>query len=232
VNLIPQAVRDGFGWMLGPLAAWFIRMRVRPNVLTTLGTVIVVGSAMSFALGKTRWGGFLLLLSGVFDMVDGRVAREGGMTTTFGAFYDSTLDRVGEAALFTGIAVYFLQGGVPPERLTAAVLGCIVGLAASLLVSYTRARAEGLGLTARVGIAQRAERVLLLGAPTLFFGAGNRGALLFWLIAILALATTVTVVQRVLYVARAAGVPAVGRPSRQRDTLPGHAPALQSRKGH
>src|SRR5437773_779432 len=140
MNLIPQAVRDGFGRMLGPLAAWFIRMRVRPNVLTTLGTVIVVGSAMSFALGKTRWGGFLLLLSGVFDMVDGRVAREGGMTTTFGAFYDSTLDRVGEAALFTGIAVYFLQGGVPPERLTAAVLGCIVGLAASLLVSYTRAR--------------------------------------------------------------------------------------------
>src|SRR5205807_9154825 len=117
--------------------------------------------------------------------------------------------------------VYFLQGGVPPERLPAAVLGCIVGLAASLLVSYTRARAEGLGLTARVGIAQRAERVLLLGAPTLFFGAGNRGALLFWLIAILALATTVTVVQRVLYVARAAGVPAVGRPSRPRDTLPG-----------
>src|SRR5256885_11385540 len=75
MNLIPQAVGDGFGRMLGPLAAWFIRMRVRPNVLTTLGTVIVVGSAMSFALGKTRWGGFLLLLSGVFDMVDGRVAR-------------------------------------------------------------------------------------------------------------------------------------------------------------
>jgi len=74
--------------------------------------------------------------------------------------------------------------------------------------------------------------VLLLGAPTLFFGAGNRGALLFWLIAILALATTVTVVQRVLYVARTAGAPVVGRPPRQRDTLPGHAPALQSRKGH
>lgn len=232
MNLIPQAVRDGFGRLLGPLAAWLIRMHVRPNVLTTLGTLVVVGSAMTFALGKTRWAGFLLLLSGVFDMVDGRVAREGGMMTTFGAFYDSTLDRVGEAALFTGIAVYFLRGGVPQDRMTAAVLACIVALAASLLVSYTHARAEGLGLTARVGLAQRAERVLLLGAPTLFFGAGDRGALLFWLIAILALATTVTVVQRVLYVARTAGAPAVGRPSRQRDTLPGHAPALQSRKGH
>src|SRR5207244_7893899 len=198
MNVIPQAVRDGFGRMLRPLAAWFIRMRVRPNSLTTLGTVIVVGSAMSFALGKTRWGGFLLLLSGVFDMVDGRVAREGGMTTTFGAFYDSTLDRVGEAALFTGIAVYFLGGGVPPQRLTGAVLACIVALAASLLVSYTHARAEGLGLTARVGIGQRAERGLLLGAPTLFFGAGNRGAWVLWLIEILALDWTFGVALHVL----------------------------------
>ncbi|OLD93939.1 MAG: hypothetical protein AUG79_10305 [Gemmatimonadetes bacterium 13_1_20CM_4_69_16] len=232
MNLIPQAVRDGFARLLGPLAAWLIRMHVRPNVLTTVGTLVVVGSALTFALGKARWGGFLLLFSGVFDMVDGRVAREGGMMTTFGAFYDSTLDRVGEAALFTGIATYFLGGGVPQERLAAAVLACIVALAASLLVSYTHARAEGLGLTARVGIAQRAERVLLLGAPTLALGAGNHGALLFWLMVILALATTVTVVQRVLYVARTARTPVVGRPLRQRDTLPGHAPALQSRKGH
>ena len=111
MNLIPQAVRDGFARLLGPLAAWLIRMHVRPNVLTTVGTLVVIGSALTFALGKTRWGGFLLLFSGVFDMVDGRVAREGGMMTTFGAFYDSTLDRVGEAALFTGIAAYFWGAG-------------------------------------------------------------------------------------------------------------------------
>jgi len=98
-------------------------------------------------------------------------------------------------------------------------------------VSYTRARAEGLGLTAKVGIAQRAERVLLLGVPTLFFGPGNHGALLFWIVVVLALATSVTVVQRVLYVARVSGEPSARRPPRQRDTLPGHAPALQSRKG-
>src|SRR3989454_2539047 len=232
MNVIPQVVRDGFARLLGPLAAWLIRMHVRPNVLTTVGTLVVIGSALTFAVGKTRWGGFLLLFSGVFVIVDGRVAREGGMMTTFGAFYDSTLDRVGEAALFTGIAAYFLGGGVPHERLTTAVLACIVALAASLLVSYTRARAEGLGLTARVGIAQRAERVLLLGAPTLAFGAGNHGALLFWLIVILALATTVTVVQRVLYVARTVGAPVGGRPPRPRGTLPRHAPAPQSREGH
>src|SRR6266581_799685 len=225
MNVIPQRVRDGFGKLIEPLAVVFIRLHIRPNLITTVGTLVVIASATAFGLGWVRPGGLLLLVSGVFDLLDGRVARRADMTTTFGAFYDSTLDRVGEAALFSGIAVYFLRGGVPAERLTLAVVACLVALAASLIVSYTRARAEGLGLTAKVGIAQRAERVLLLGAPTLFFGAGNRGMLLFWIVVVLALATGVTVVQRVLYVARMAGEPAVRRPPRPRDTLPGHAPA-------
>jgi CDP-diacylglycerol---glycerol-3-phosphate 3-phosphatidyltransferase len=228
--VIPQKVRDGFGKLLDPLALRLIRLHVRPNFITTIGTLVILGSAVAFAAGRTRWGGLLLLVSGLFDMVDGRVARDGGMTTTFGAFYDSTLDRVGESALFTGIAVYFLRAGPSGER-TAAVVACFVALAASLLVSYTRARAEGLGLSVKVGIAQRAERVLLLGAPTLFFGAGNQGTLLMWIVVVLAVATSVTVVQRVVYVARAAGEPVMRRPARPRETLPGHAPALQTRKG-
>src|SRR5438094_9754746 len=130
-------------------------------------------------------------------MVDGPLARRGGRVTTFGALFDSPLDRVGEAALFSGIAISFVVVGVAPSRVTLAVAACLVALTASLLVSYTRARAEGLGLSVRVGIAQRAERVLLLGAPTLFLGAGNRGALLFWIVVVLALATTVTVVEPV-----------------------------------
>ena len=217
--------------MLDPLALRLIRLHVRPNFITTVGTLVILGSAAAFAVGRAQWGGLLLLVSGLFDMVDGRVARDGGMTTTFGAFYDSTLDRVGESALFTGIAVYFLRAGVSGERLVAAVVACLVALAASLLVSYTRARAEGLGLSVKVGIAQRAERVLLLGAPTLFFGAGNQGTLLFWIVVVVAVATSVTVVQRVVYVAHAAGEPALRRPPRPRETLPGHAPALQTRKG-
>ncbi|HYT04085.1 MAG TPA: CDP-alcohol phosphatidyltransferase family protein [Gemmatimonadales bacterium] len=232
MNVIPQRVRDGFEKALDPPARLLIRLHVRPNVITTLGTLVVLGSSVAFALGAVHWGGFLLLVSGLCDMVDGRVARQGSMTTTFGAFYDSTLDRVGESALFTGIGVYFLRGGLAPDRVMPAVLACFVGLAASLVVSYTRARAEGLGLSVKIGIAQRAERVLLLGAPTLFFGPGNQGALLFWIVIILALATTVTVVQRVIYVARVAGDSAARPVPRQRDTLPGHAAALQSRKGH
>lgn len=230
MNVIPQRVRDGFGRLLDPLAMALIRLHVRPNLITTVGTLVVIASATAFAVGWVRWGGFLLLFSGLFDMVDGRVARQGDMTTTFGAFFDSTLDRVGEAALFSGIAVFFLRGGVPAGRVTWAVAACLIALSASLLVSYTRARAEGLGLTAKVGIAQRAERVLLLGVPSMFLGAGNQGTLLFWIVVVLALATSVTVIQRIVFVARAAGGPVVRRPH-QRDTLPGHAPALQSRKG-
>src|SRR5207237_889351 len=114
--VIPQKVRDGFGNLLDPLALRLIRLHVRPNFITIIGTLVIVASAVAFALGRARWGGLLLLLSGLCDMVDGRVARRGGMVTTFGAFFDSTLDRVGEAALFSGIAIYFVRGGVAPAR--------------------------------------------------------------------------------------------------------------------
>lgn len=231
MNLIPQQARDRFGTWLDPLALLLIRWNVRPNLITTVGTLVVVGSAAAFAAGEVRWGGWLLLVAGLFDMVDGRVARQGGTTTTFGAFYDSTLDRVGEAVLFGGITLYFLGGSVPVARVTPAVTATLAALAGSLLVSYTRARAEGLGLSVRVGIAQRAERVLLLGVPTAAFGAGTEGALLFWIVVVLALATSLTVVERVLYVARVAAGTSVRRPARPRETVPGHAPALPIRKG-
>ncbi|HXF96466.1 MAG TPA: CDP-alcohol phosphatidyltransferase family protein [Gemmatimonadales bacterium] len=229
MNVIPQSVKDGFVRAVAPLARLLIRGQVSPNTLTTVGLLVVLGAATAFALGQVRLGGLLLLVSGLFDILDGQVARQGGRATTFGAFYDSTLDRVGEAALFAGIALFFLRGGVPPERQTLAVGLAIAALTASLLVSYTRARAEGLGLDCKVGLAARAERVLVLGLPALVFGAGPRGVLLFWIVALLGLATAITVVQRVVHVAHIAAR-AAGRVPRQRDTLPGHAPAL--RKGH
>jgi CDP-diacylglycerol--glycerol-3-phosphate 3-phosphatidyltransferase len=234
MNLIPRVVRQGFTRLLGPLAQLLVRLHIRPNAITTVGTLVVVSAGVVYALGHVRWGGFLLLFSGIFDMLDGRVARDGGMKTTFGAFYDSTLDRLGESAVFTGIAVYFLEGGVPRERLTFAVVACCVAMAGSLVVSYARARAEGLGLEGNVGIAQRAERVLLLGAATMFFGAGNQGALMFWILVVLAGVSVVTVVQRVIHVWRAAGGREGGaeRTARPLDTLPNPAPALHSPKGH
>src|SRR5690349_25056094 len=109
MNVIPQRVRDGFGRLLDPLALALIRLHVRPNLITTVGTPVVIASATALAVGWVRWGGFLLLFSGLFDMVDGRVARQGDMTTTFGAFCDSTLPRAGEAALFSALAAFFLR---------------------------------------------------------------------------------------------------------------------------
>jgi len=227
MNVIPQIVKDGFVRLVGPLARAFIRAGIRPNVITTIGTLIVVGSGVAFGFGDIRLGGALLLASGVFDILDGQVARQGGMMTTFGAFYDSTLDRVGESAVFAGLAIYFERGGVPEGRQTAALGIALGALAMSMLVSYARARAEGLGLECTVGIAPRAERIVLLGAPALLFGPGPNGMLLFWIVAILAVAATVTVVQRVLYVARVANT--APRQAVKRETQPGVA---TRRKGH
>ncbi len=229
MNVIPQAVRDGFLKAIGPIARAFIRAGISPNVITTLGALVVIAAAVAFGMGSIRLGGALILASGLLDLLDGLVARGGNTSTKFGAFYDSTLDRLGEAAVFTGIALWFVHGGVPRARLPLAVAMCMAGLASSMLVSYTRARAEGLGLEAKVGIAQRAERILVLGAPTLFFGAGKQGVLLFWIVIILAASTTITVVQRVIYVARQTADTS-GKSAARRDTLPGHAAAF--RKGH
>lgn len=228
MNILPQFVKNGFVRLVEPLARAFLRAGVRPNLITTIGTLIVVGAGVAFGFGEIRLGGLLLLASGVLDIVDGQVARQGGMMTTFGAFYDSTLDRVGESAVFAGLALYFMQGGVPEAQALLAVGIAMTALVTSLLVSYTRARAEGLGLECTVGIAGRAERIVLLGVPALLFGPGRNGALLFGIVVILALANAITVVQRVVHVARVAG--GAPRPAVKRDTLPG-TPAAR-RKGH
>jgi phosphatidylinositol phosphate synthase len=223
MNVIPQAVKDGFVRLTGPVVQALIRGGVKPNTISTVGALVVVGSAVAYGTGAIRLGGALLLASGLFDILDGQVARHGGLSTTFGAFYDSSLDRVGEAALFGGIALHFMRGGLLPGEVVWGVMLAIAALSASLLVSYTRARAEGLGLDCRVGIAARAERIVVLGAPTLLFGAGRDGRLLLWIVAVLALATTITVIQRIVHVARLVD-PALREPAaRRRDTQPGRA---------
>lgn len=230
MNVIPQRVKDGFVGLTAPLARAFIRGGVHPNLITTLGTLVVIASGLAFGMGDVRLGGVLLLTSGVFDILDGQVARQGGMTTTFGAFYDSTLDRVGESAVFAGLAFYFLRGGVPADRAQLAAGIALIALVGSLLVSYTRARAEGLGVECKVGIAARAERILLLGLPAVFLGPGPNGMLLFWIVVVLALVSAITVVQRVVHVARVAKGAPRPPPSPKRETLPGVGAV--HRKGH
>jgi CDP-diacylglycerol---glycerol-3-phosphate 3-phosphatidyltransferase len=189
---------------LRPLVEWLIRTGARPNTITTIGTGLVLISAVVYASGHIRIGGLLLLLSGVADTLDGQVARGGAMVTRFGAFYDSTLDRVGDGATFIGIGAFLLTATDVAYR-TPAVILCMVAILGSVLVSYARARAEGLGLDCKVGIAQRAERVLGLGLASLVFGAGPHALLLETIVALLAVASIITVVQRFVYVYTHAG---------------------------
>jgi CDP-diacylglycerol--glycerol-3-phosphate 3-phosphatidyltransferase len=189
---------------VSPIVDWLIRAGVRPNTITTVGTGLVLISALVYATGHIRIGGLLLLLSGVADTLDGQVARGGAMVTRFGAFYDSTLDRVGDGATFIGIGAFFLTAPDVAYR-TPAVILCMVAILGSVLVSYARARAEGLGIDCKVGIAQRAERVLGLGIASVVFGAGKHAMLLEAIVGLLAIASIITVVQRFVYVHKHAG---------------------------
>src|SRR5260370_9227407 len=157
MNVIPQAVRDAFLKAIGPIGRAFIRAGISPNVPTTPGALVVIAGAVAFGMGYIRLGGTLILASGMLDLIDGQVARAGGSSTKFGAFYDSTLDRLGEAAVFTGIALWFVHGGVPRARLPLAVVMGMAPLASSMPVSHTRARAEVLRLQTKTGTPQRAE---------------------------------------------------------------------------
>lgn len=186
---------------MAPLVRALLRTGVTPNALTTIGALLILASAVAFGFGEIRGGGLLLLVSGMVDTLDGQVARLGAQESRFGAFYDSTLDRVGDGASFIGIAAYLMRAPEVRWR-DAAVVLCMVGIVAALLVSYMRARAEGLGLECTVGIAQRAERILGLGLPTLILGAGPGGLVLMVVVAVLTLLSLITVGQRFAHVYR------------------------------
>jgi CDP-diacylglycerol--glycerol-3-phosphate 3-phosphatidyltransferase len=208
-----------------PLVQRLIRAGVRPNTITTIGTGLVLISAVVYASGHIRIGGLLLLLSGVADTLDGQVARGGAMVTRFGAFYDSTIDRVGDGATFIGIGAFLLTAPDVAYR-TPAVILCMIAILGSVLVSYARARAEGLGIDCKVGIAQRAERVLGLGLASVVFGAGRHALLLEAIVALLAVASIITVVQRFVYVHQYAGL--VDKPLGTEETKQAEAVKLQT----
>jgi CDP-diacylglycerol--glycerol-3-phosphate 3-phosphatidyltransferase len=212
-----ERLRLGFDRAVAPLTDWLLAIGVSANAVTTLGTLVLVASGAAYATGAVPLGGGLLILSGALDMLDGAIARRSPGDMRFGAFYDSTLDRIGEAVLFSGITLFFLQGGVPPELVVWAVLVSLVALSSGMVVSYVRARAESLGFECRVGVLQRAERMLGLGAPSLLygvFGSGPGGWLLFSIVTALALLGIVTVVQRIHHVYRSAALAAGPQPAR------------------
>ncbi len=200
-ELIPGAVKRGYLAVTTPLVRALVNGKVSPNTLTTIGAALIIISAVAYGMGSIRAGGLLLLASGLVDTLDGQVARMGARTSAFGAFYDSTLDRVGDGAAFIGIGAWFIYAPDVRWRL-GAVITCMAGILVIQLVSYMRARAEGLGLECKVGIAQRAERIVGLGLPTALFGAGPEGMVLSGAVFAVSLVSLISVGQRFAHVFR------------------------------
>jgi|SRR5690348_17051287 CDP-diacylglycerol--glycerol-3-phosphate 3-phosphatidyltransferase len=161
--------------------------KINPNVLTFLGLVINIMAATFLAVGNFRIAGCVIIFAGLFDMVDGRVARETNRVTRFGAFFDSVLDRYSDIALLVGLLVYY--GTI--NRPSYVVLTAIV-MAASVMISYTRSRAENFIPTCKVGFLERPERIVLLIIGALF----DRMAPVLWVIAVLG---NLTVVHRMVF---------------------------------
>jgi CDP-diacylglycerol---glycerol-3-phosphate 3-phosphatidyltransferase len=182
--------KETFRQLIRPLARVLSAIRVRPDALTVAGWVLSLGAATLFALGYTKTAGAVMLFAGLFDALDGAVARESNRMSSFGAFLDSTLDRLSESAIFVGIVFFYASSARPYEALLASV-----AMAFSLMTSYTRARAEGLGFECEVGLLERAGRVVILSLFSLtgFLIAG---------VGLVAVGALVTTAQRILHVRR------------------------------
>ncbi len=198
-----HAIKAGYLRLIEPVAEWFIRHRVSPNVITTVGTAAACLAGVIFASGHISIAGWTLGILAFFDVVDGTVARRTGQSTTFGAFYDSTLDRVADGFLFGGLTFFYASNG--PHRSLVMVSVAMMGLLATFLTSYTRARAEALGIEMKgVGMMERPERIALLSAPQAFFGLALGGWILRAVVTVLAVTAVITFVQRIRHVARVA----------------------------
>lgn len=218
---LKQRVARAARAVLDPFAGFLADAGVRADFLSVIGLVFSFGAALAFFEGWFRAGSLQVALAGLCDVLDGQVARRGATPSRFGAFLDSTLDRIGEGAILTGLAGFYISGlvalvldpglaadqlqrGLMPSTWAALALTAVVALVGSFVVSYTRARAEGLGLACKVGWFERPERMVLLIVAGLF-GVGPVMPAALLLFVILSFSTAA---QRVAYVwkhTRAAG---------------------------
>jgi CDP-diacylglycerol--glycerol-3-phosphate 3-phosphatidyltransferase len=175
---------------------------IPPNVLTAIGVTINIGCAVLFGFGEFFWAGIVLIVANLFDMLDGNVARLTGNVTRYGSFLDSSLDRLSDMAAFMGIIVFYARE--VPQHSTLNVLLGGIGMIASVMVSYTTARSESLGVKANVGFLQRPERIVLLiiGALSTWdwnsdFVLFNRMPQVLW---VLAIGSLWTMIQRMVFI--------------------------------
>jgi CDP-diacylglycerol--glycerol-3-phosphate 3-phosphatidyltransferase len=199
--MLNRYARAFFTRLLTPVATALLRLGISPDVVTVVGTLGVCAAALIFYPRGELLIGTLVITAFMFsDSVDGIMARRAGTSSTWGAFLDSTLDRLGDAAIFGGLVLWFT--GTGDHRLTAGLaLACLI---LGSVVPYAKARAEGLGMTANVGIAERADRLVAVLLATGLVGLGAPRLLLTVVLGLLAVASLVTVVQRMLTVRRQA----------------------------
>ena len=199
VHAARKAVERWLVGLLQPIIDAMVRRRVHPNVLSTMGFLVTMSSAFAFGYNHIRTAGFLILLGGVFDIFDGRVARATGLASQFGAFYDSTLDRISEIAVYVGLLS--LYNDYHPELGDVGTIYAIMlAMAGSLMISYTRARAEALGIDCKVGLMQRGERVVMIGLAALIFGGSDSGLALRIVIIAVAILANLTAFHRIIWV--------------------------------
>ena len=202
-----KAFRHPVYRIIDPVTRWLVRRGVHPNAITTMGFVVTVGAGVLYHLDHVRWAGLFVLLGATLDIFDGQVARTSGLASKFGSFYDSVLDRISEVVVFIGLLSLYV--GYSNDLTDMGMIYVIaVAMAGSLMVSYTRAKAEGLGLDCSVGFMQRAERVVLLGLGSILFGLMWDGLVVSGILVIMAVTTSLTAIQRIIWVYKhGAGVP-------------------------
>jgi CDP-diacylglycerol---glycerol-3-phosphate 3-phosphatidyltransferase len=194
-RMVTNLARNWGARILLPIARLLSGIGLTPNAVTVLGLALTVGVAVILASGQLVLGGLLLIATLAFDAVDGTLARLTGQTTRFGAFLDSTLDRWAEIALYAALVWHYLHVGND-----LGVMLAVAALSTSLMVSYTRARAEGIGVTCKEGILTRFERMLILIIGLVF-------SLDVWALGIIAILAAFTAVQRILVTYQAARSP-------------------------
>ena len=185
--MVSEKIGDTLGRVLDAIVRGFATSGVNPNFLTFIGFGINLLAAYLFAYGYFRWAGLTIILAGLFDMTDGRVARLEGRVTPFGGFYDSVMDRYSDLCLLIGLLIYY--GRINRFLYVSLVAVAMIG---SVMVSYSRARAENVIPSCKVGFLERPERVVLIIIGALF----DRMAPVLWLIAVL---SNVTVIHRIIY---------------------------------
>lgn len=188
MKLIAQKAVDGFMRVVQPVADILIGWNVHPNTVTAVGFVFSVAVGVQFYVGNFVAAGVLLILSGVCDVLDGKLARSTNNTSTYGALFDSSIDRYSEFFIFAGLAAHYHQ-----SKGMVALL--IVTLAGSVMTSYVRARAEGLGIACKVGIMQRPERLTYLAAGAML-SVFWKGVMILAIV-IVAVFSNITAIQRI-----------------------------------